>query len=181
MVSADELRQAVVFAARFEHFAQQFVTPRGQRVGVTMEPMPAGWKPVENPARVREYWADVLPPGTPVHDYPKEWCGALCLFALHRAELGLDVFWKGGFLARTCRLLEPHETPEPGDMAFFERYQHHAIVEAVDVERRTFDSIDGNQGPGILRHPARAFAAVKGFYSIDRLIEAKEAANGTAE
>lgn len=175
-----ELRQAVVFAARFEVFAQRF---RLRATGALLEVnptipvggIPASWEPVENPARVREYWADVLPPATPTRDYPPQWCGAFCLFAIHRAELGLDVFWKGGFLARRCRLLGAHEAPQAGDVAFFERYQHHAIVEAVDVERRTFDSIDGNQGPGIVRHTGRPFAAVRGFYSIDPLIEAREA------
>jgi len=185
MAGVEELRQAVVFAARFELFTQRF---RLRANGVELEHpvtipvggIPASWQPIENPARVREYWADVLPPGTPARDYPKEWCGALCLFAIHRAELGLSVFWRGGFLARYCRLLGAHEAPKPGDVAFFERYQHHAIVEEVDAERRTFSSIDGNQGPGIVRHVGRSFAAVKGFYSIDPLIEAKEAEHGTA-
>jgi hypothetical protein len=181
---AAELRQAVVFAARFELYTQRFTLRSSgaelvHPVTIQNDRVPADWRPIENPARVREYWADVLPAGTPLYDYPKEWCGALCLFVLHRAELALDVFWKGGFLARRCRLLHASETPQPGDMAFFERYQHHAIVEAVDAERRTFDSIDGNQAPGIVRRAARPFAAVKGFYSIDPLIEAKEAERGT--
>lgn len=181
-----ELRQAVVFAARFELFTQRFrLRANGVElqhpVTIPVGGIPASWQPIENPARVREYWADVMPPGTKAWDYPPHWCGALCLFVLHRAELGLDVFWKGGFLARRCRVLGPGEVPQPGDMAFFERYQHHAIVEAVDAERRTFDSIDGNQAPGIVRHAARPFAAVKGFYSIDPLIEAKEAEHGSAE
>jgi len=185
-VTRDELRQSVVFAARFELYNQRFkLRSTGAElvhpVAIVNDRVPTDWQPIENPARIREYWADVLPPGTPAQDYPKEWCGALCLFSLHRAELGLDVFWLGGFLARRCRLLEAHQVPQPGDMAFFERYQHHAIVEAADAQRRTFDSIDGNQGPGILRHTSRPFSAVRGFYSIDPLLDAKEAGHGTAE
>lgn len=182
----EELSQAVVFAARFEYATQLFSSGIG--LGVSLQalgldpnaPLPLGVRPIENPARVREYWADVMPPGTPAHDYPKEWCGALCLFSLHRAELGLDVFWRGGFAARCLRQLEPHELPAPGDLAYFKRYQHHAIVEAVNAEAGTFDSVDGNQGPGILRHAGRKLSAVAAFYSIEPLIRAKGDEDGTA-
>lgn len=162
MEAPADLRQSVVFAARFEFFAQRF----------------EGVKPLANAARVREYWADVMPPGTAPHDYPKEWCGGFCLFCIHRAELGLHVFWRGGFAAKYLRQLAPGELPKPGDVAYFTRYQHHAIVEAVNADAGTFDSIDGNQNPGILRHAGRKLAAAYCFYSIAPLIEAKEAANG---
>lgn len=174
-----ELRQAVVFAARFELYAQRFKTRAGvelqQSVTSTVEIIPADWVPVANPARVREYWADVLPPGTPERDFPPHWCGALCLFAIHRAELGLDVFWKGGFAARVLRQLEPHEVPKPGDVAYFKKNQHHAVVEHVDALARTFDSIDGNQSPGIVRHVGRKFSAVAAFYSLEPLLGGKAA------
>lgn len=178
-MNALELRQAVVFAARVELYAQRF-TLQGvelqQSVTSTVERIPAEWVPIANPARVREYWADVLPPGTPVHDYPKHWCGALCLFALHRAELGLDVFWRGGFAARVLRQIEKGEVPKPGDVAYFKRNQHHAIVEHVDALARTVDTIDGNQEPGIVRKLARPFGSVAGFYSLEPLLGGKEAA-----
>lgn len=179
-MGALELRQAVVFAARFELYSQRFVTSSGvelqQSVTSTVEVIPAEWVPVANPARVREYWADVLPPGTPVHDYPKHWCGALCLFAIHRAELGLDVFWKGGFAARVLKQRAPGELPQPGDVAYFKRYQHHAVVERVDAEALTFDSIDGNQSPGIVRRAGRKLAAAAAFYSLEPLLGGKGAA-----
>jgi len=184
-MSSEEMRQAVVFAARFEYATQLFSIPTGSRgVGLSLEQLgldadkrlPLGVKPLERPNRIREYWTDVLSPGTPVHDYPKEWCGALCLFCIHRAELGLDVFWKGGFAARVLRQLEPHEMPQPGDVAYFAKYQHHALVERVDDGAQTFDSIDGNQSPGIVRHVGRPLAAAAAFYSLEPLLEAKEAA-----
>lgn len=179
-MDALELRQAVVFAARFELYAQRFKTRAGvelqQSVTSTVELIPADWVPREDPARVREYWADVLPPGTPLHDYPEHWCGALCLFAIHRAGLGLEVFWKGGFAARVLRQLEPGEVPAPGDVAYFKRNQHHAIVEHVDALAGTFDSIDGNQSPGIVRRVGRKLTAVAGFYSLGPLLEGREAA-----
>jgi hypothetical protein len=178
-MSESELRQAVVFAARFEFVTQRFLAPN-QREALTLEqlsidvegPLPQGVVPVPNPARVREYWADVLPPGTPAHDYPPHWCGALCLFAIHRAELGLEVFWKGGFAARVLRQRAPRELPEPGDVAYFTKSQHHAIVERVNGQ--TFDSIDGNQQPGIRRRVGRKLEAAAAFYSLEPLLREKE-------
>lgn len=186
-----ELRQAVVFAARFEYFTQRFEVRAGKHIEVVewseLERRAGAEglsltgsskvKPIPNLARVREYWADVLPVGTALRDYPPEWCGGFCLFALHRAELGLDVFWRGGFAAKHLRVRPVGELPEPGDVAYFTRNQHHAIVESVDATARTFDSIDGNQ-PAILRHAGRSLDVVHAFYSISPLIEAKEAKHG---
>jgi hypothetical protein len=179
---AEELRGAVVFSARFEFFTQQFLLPNGATLhGATLgehdeETLELEQAtPLPNPERVAEYWADVLPPGTARHDYPREWCGALCLFAIHRAELGADVFWRRGFCEQHLRRLPPLELPQPGDVAYFIRYQHHAIVESVDQERGTFDSIDGNQAPGIRRRRARKLSAAAAFYSLEPLIERKEA------
>lgn len=188
----EEYRQAVVFAARFEWATQRFVlvatgeefelTELEQRAALDgINALGSGTRaarPVANPARVREYWADALPPGTRQADYPPEWCGALCLFCIHRAELGLDVFWRRGFAAAHLRQREPHELPEPGDVAYFRRFQHHAIVEDVNAAALTFDSIDGNQAPGIVRHQGRPLASVAAFYSLGPLIEAKEAKHG---
>jgi len=183
VTTRDEKRQAVVFAARFELYTQRFrlKSTGAELVHPTIQNdrVPADWQPIENPARVREYWADVLPPGTPPRDYPKEWCGALCLFCIHRAELGLTVYWRGGFAARVLRQLGAGELPQPGDVAYFLRYQHHAIVESVDAGAGTFTSIDGNQGPGILRHAGRPLAAAAAFYSLEPLLEGKEAEHGT--
>jgi|SRR6187551_228517 len=185
-MDAEEIRQSVLFAARFELFTQRFrLRANGVElqhpVTIPVGGIPASWEPIENPARVREYWADVLPPGTPARDYPKHWCGALCLFAYHRAELGLDVFWRGGFAARALRQLGPGELPQPGDLAYFERFQHHALVEKVDAALHTFDSIDGNQSPGIRQRTGRPLAAAKAFYSVQPLIEAREARHGAAK
>lgn len=187
-MSASDHRQAVVFAARFEYFTQRFEV-RGEvfewselerRFGMdggVLEEAQRGIKPLPNQGRVREYWADVLPAGTPLRDYPPEWCGAFCLFCLHRAELGLDVFWRRGFSQHLAQL-ETGELPQAGDVAYFRRNQHHALIESVNAEAETFDSIDGNQ-PAIVRHAGRQLAAAAAFYSIEPLIEAKEAKHGT--
>jgi len=182
--AAADLRQAVVFAARFELYTQRFkLRSSGAELvhpAIQNDRVPVDWQPIENPARVRDYWSDVLPPGTLERDFPKEWCGAFCLFCIHRAELGLQVCWRGGFAAKYLRQLAPGQLPKPGDVAYFSRYQHHAIVESVNGDARTFDSIDGNQSPGILRKQGRKLAAAFAFYSLAPLIEAKEEAYGAA-
>ena len=186
-LAAQQLRQAVVFAALLEYFTQLFTSPAAPGVGKSLadleldpeQPLRGGVKPLPNPARVREYWADVLPPGTPPRDYPAHWCGGLCLFAIRRAELARDVFWKAGFAARVLRQLEPSELPQPGDVAYFTRNQHHAIVTNVNALTRTFDSVDGNQSPGILRHWNRKLSSAAAFYSLEPLLMATEASRGT--
>ncbi len=178
-LTREELRQAVVFAARFEWCSQRFRLPDGRALEkpTFTENNWKTWTPIENAERVREYWADVMPPGTPPRDYPEEWCGAFCLFCIHRAELGLAEFWRGGFAVRCLRPIGALALPQPGDIAYFAQYQHHAIVETVHARERTFDSIDGNQ-PAILRHMGRHVFAATAFYSIEPLIEAKGADDG---
>jgi hypothetical protein len=171
MLAADEEnRQSVVFAARFELYTQRFRNAKTREAIDRLVPIgeliPDDWEPIENPARVREYWADVLPPGTPQRDYPEHWCGALCLFSIHRAGLGLEVFWRGGFASRE---LKPVALPQPGDVAYFHRAQHHAIVESVDLAEHVFTSFEGNLVRGFGRR-GRPRASAAGFYSIEPLL-----------
>jgi hypothetical protein len=95
------------------------------------------------------YWADVLRQRE-TDPHPKHWCGAFALYCLHQAGLGLELRWRfssehdprSGFLWALPRV----HVPEPGDIAYFDHWQHHAIVRCV-VGETDFDSIDGNQGP----------------------------------
>lgn len=120
------------------------------------------------------YWADVLhqPLNAP---HPPQWCGALALWNLHRAGLGLELRWMFGpphyGFCYKLEQLAPHVAPEPGDIAYLDKpYQHHATV--VCVEGDTVVTVDGNQGPlqPIKRceHPIGHWTA---FYSIARLLE----------
>jgi peptidoglycan hydrolase-like protein with peptidoglycan-binding domain len=112
------------------------------------------------PGRVADYWAScgVKPP------YPKHWCGAFCLWALHQAGLALDVKWVvgKGFVGgeRQVRI------PEPGDVAYYHSpYQHHAIVERVELD--VVHTIDGNQ-PDVRRRVRRLRDGV--YFSIGRWV-----------
>jgi hypothetical protein len=190
-----ELRQAAVFAARFEYYTQRFTTfvngktelftlsvneiEGAARDGLVTVGLEKHASPVPNPARVREYWADVLPPGTPAQDYPQDWCGCFVLWCLHRAGLGLELHWQiGRGFASHLRQLAPHERPQPGDLAYFAHNQHHALVESAreglcvsnTAVSDQFDSVDGNQ-PAIERRRGRSLSVPAAFYSIEPLIQ----------
>lgn len=159
------LRPLVVFTAACELTNMDRLVSVGDLAGVR--------------ARVNEYWAAVLrqPFAGP---YPKAWCGAFALWALHQAGLGLDLRWRfesttdkrSGFLYALAKT----KAPKPGDIAYLDQpWQHHAIVSAVDGD--TVHTIDGNQGP---LSPVKAHEAPlkhwTGFYSIGALLRPKAVA-----
>lgn len=119
----------------------------------------------------RRFWADVLPPGTPVSSYPKDWCGAFALWALHQAGLGKGVLWEFGppnygFLYRL-----PHTNdPEPGDIAYFDHNQHHAIVTDVGLPGGRLGLLNGNGTGGAVTASSIDPSEALGFYSIAPLI-----------
>lgn len=125
---------------------------------------------------VSVYWADVLHQSLTA-PHPPQWCGAFALWNIHKAGLGLQLRWMFGpphfgFLWN-LRQLEPHEVPEPGDIAYLNApYQHHAVVACVDGELVT--TINGNQGPiKPIQTKAAALKHWTAFYSIDRLLIGK--------
>lgn len=90
------------------------------------------------------YWNSVL---TPNEKRPKDWCGAFALWCLHQAGLALGTKWKigypYGFLLVPPNALPTVRVPKPGDIAYFDRSQHHAIVEKVHSDG-TVSLINGN-------------------------------------
>ena len=127
-------------------------------------------------ARILTYWQSVLKAHpTELAECPPQWCGAFALWCLHQAGIAADASWdfgppNYGFLWR-LRMLEAHETPQAGDIAYLDKpYQHHAIV--VTAEGDTVRTIDGNQGAAT---PITTHAAPRShwtaFYSIASLLE----------
>ncbi len=162
-------RELVVFAASCELEDFALLTETKDAAGIA--------------ARLAAYWANVLrdPAGAAqMVSTHKAWCGALALFCLHGAGLGLELRWdfsppNYGFLWN-LRELERGELPKPGDIAYLDKpYQHHAIV--VEVEGENVHTIDGNQGAAepIKTHeaPLHHWTA---FYSIEQLLSLPEAA-----
>lgn len=123
----------------------------------------------------RAFWRDVLPPGTPESSYPKDWCGAFALWALHQAGLGKDVLWEFGppnfgFLYRL-----PHtNNPQPGDIAYFDTNQHHALVTDVGLIGGRLGLLNGNGTGGAVTASSIDPAQAAGFYSIQPLIDERD-------
>lgn len=178
-VSNEGGRQAVIFAARFRYSQQRFVI-RGSDTPWAGDPfeLPLGVEPVMSPADRLELWRSVLPPewtAAQVVQYQlKHWCGGFTLACLHDAGLALDVHWKDAVGYCEPQRLPRVKIPEPGDVAWFQKNQHYAVVER--VRGNVFDSIDGNQGhtperPAIALHTGRALSSVAVFYSIAPFLE----------
>ena len=172
MRTFEEIRQAVVFAALFEYHEQKFM-----RVGNRL-------RPLRDDKRIAKYWRRVLGP-TWKGPFPHAWCAAFGLWCVQEAGLAPGVvLLVNGINGKGWGFCEPLalpkvKIPEPGDIAYFEKFQHHAVVEFADVSGGVFWSIDGNQ-PAIDRHgpqgtmPARELGAAKAFYSIKPLILAAQ-------
>jgi hypothetical protein len=113
-----------------------------------------------------KYWNDVL---VDPSSKPKEWCGGFALWAIHQAKLGLDVSWKigTGFLGH-LRLLKGGELPKPGDIAYFAKNQHQAIVK--EVNGNTVTLINGNAEGGSISVSSKPLSAVTAFYSLSPLL-----------
>jgi len=174
-MTAESLRQSVVFAARFEYQAQRFEFAKDHSIwiGDPFASLPKGVEPVMTTARRREYWKAVLPPtwtAAQVDAYQeKHWCGGFTLYCLKMAGLAQSVFWKDGIGYCEPSKLTHVRVPQPGDIAYFAKNSHYAIVE--EVRGDVFDSIDGNQGatlarPSIKVYRGRPLSSVAAFYSI---------------
>lgn len=170
MRTEDEMRQAVVFSALLEYHQQKFM-----RIGNTL-------RPLKDEARVKVYWRRVLGAAWK-GPFPNAWCAAFALWSLKEAGLAPGVIQivnnvngKGFGFCEPCALPHvPWTEAQPGDVCYFEKYQHHAILERVDGEH--IWTVDGNQ-PAIDRHgpqgslPARHHSSVAVFYSIAPFITA---------
>jgi hypothetical protein len=113
-------------------------------------------------SNAERYWADVMA----TNDRPRDWCGAFALWALHRAGLAKNWYWQTGlgFLFR----LPTTRDPKPGDVAYFDRNQHHAVVTAVTGNDVAL--VNGNGAEGRVSTSRVAKSAVTSFYSIAPLL-----------
>lgn len=115
-----------------------------------------------------KYFADAAPQFIGQHP---EWCGIFALWCLHQAGLAKDKTWKTGLgFLETPPALPKTTDPKPGDVAYFTKYSHQAIVASVNADG-SLETINGNGTGGVVSighpHKTDAFA----FYSISKLIE----------
>jgi hypothetical protein len=103
------------------------------------------------------------------------WCGCFCLWVLHRVGLCLDWKWECkdpnyGFLFRLKRTTDP----KPGDFAYFNHAEHHAVV-ARNNGDGTVDLINGNGAGGKVSLSTCAIKNVSAFYSTEDEVQAAAA------
>lgn len=120
----------------------------------------------QDPAK---YWSVVMPEAGR-RDYPEHWCGAFALWCWRQGGAAKGVEWTPGN-GFGLAPVDITRNPQPGDIAYFVRHQHYAIVERLDGG--TLYTIDGNQGTGrLVAQRIRSVDAVHAFYSVDRFLEA---------
>jgi hypothetical protein len=126
-------------------------------------------RPAPDPAK---YWAEILQRSG---QYPPHWCGALVLYALRKAGLTTALWRVGSGFIYELKLPRTND-PQPGDVAYFNKFQHHALV-AENLGDGTIVTYDGNgirsaQFPqGEIGRHVRRKQDVTAFFSIDPLLK----------
>jgi hypothetical protein len=113
------------------------------------------------------YFADAAPQY--VHQHP-EWCGIFALWCLHQAGLAKNKIWKTGlgFLEVPPALPKTHD-PQPGDIAYYSKFQHQAVVLKNNGDGTT-ENANGNGSGGVVTIGRPKMADAVAFYSIAGLI-----------
>lgn len=105
-----------------------------------------------------------------------DWCGIFDLWVYHQNGILTDVEWAYaedvsgdgridyGFLMVPPKALPMTNSPEPGDIAYFNRNQHHALVE--DVRGDMIDLINGNGLGGKVTRSTVNRQEVAAFFSV---------------
>lgn len=116
----------------------------------------------------QKYW-DVVLPGLGTIASNISWCGGFALWAVKQAGLAPDWTWEigKGFLYK----LPITYSPQPGDIAYYAKYQHHAVVRSINPDG-TVSLINGNGTDGKVSLSTTAPSNVSAFYSIQPLVDA---------
>jgi hypothetical protein len=119
-------------------------------------------------AELERYFAAVAPDF--VGQRP-EWCGIFALWVLNQCGLAPGVKWivAKGFMFRLPRTTDP----KPGDMAYFTKFNHQAVV--VGVRGDEIDLINGNGAGGVVSASTKQRGDAAAYYSIQPWVDAKKA------
>lgn len=90
------------------------------------------------------------------------WCGAFTLWALHKARVATNVMWQtgSGYLSH----FPTTTTPQPGDIAYFNQYEHEAVVSSVTNDQ--IGLINGNGTGGKVTVSTVPKSSVTAFYNV---------------
>lgn len=105
-----------------------------------------------------KYWQSVGQPGL----LGQSWCGAFTLWALHKVGVAKNVMWQvgSGYLSH----FPITTTPQPGDIAYFDKYEHEAIVSSVNNDQ--IGLINGNGTGGKVSLSTVPKSSAKAFYNV---------------
>lgn len=121
-----------------------------------------------NPAK---YWEDVLPAGDN-RPAPPSWCGAGYLWCLRQAGATVAKWKRGTGIEGAFRAygvpVEYTRDPQPGDMAYFTKNQHHAVV--VKQLGGFVELVNFNGQSGRVTRSSEMMRNVQVFYSIASLV-----------
>lgn len=122
-----------------------------------------------------KYWREVAPRNwderqLQTYAETKSWCGGFALWCLKQAGLAPETFWKDrlGFLMVSPYVLRIVNAPETGDIAYFRKNQHHAVV--CHAENGSVRLVNGNGEGGKVTVTDVPLDNVSAFYSIDRYL-----------
>jgi hypothetical protein len=104
-----------------------------------------------------KYWNGLLKP-----PYPPSWCGAFTLWAFHKIGVAKNIGWQVG---QGYLFHFPITTnPKPGDIAYFDKFQHEAIVSSVTNDK--IGLINGNGTAGKVTLSTVPKSTVRAFYNV---------------
>lgn len=114
------------------------------------------------------YFADAAPQYVGGH---AEWCGIFALWAMHQAGLLKSVQWKTGlgFLETVVGRFPKVGVPQSGDVAYFTKLSHHAVVESVNGDH--VNLINGNGEGGVVSLSSPELAKATAYYSIQKVVD----------
>ena len=115
-----------------------------------------------------KYFADAAPQFVGQHP---EWCGIFALHTLRQAGLAKDVQWKTGI--GFLRAQDITTDVKPGDIAYYDQYQHQAVVLAVNGDE--IELANGNGKGGVVSLSTTPRTKARAYYSIKRYIAAAQA------
>jgi len=115
-----------------------------------------------------KYFSEVAPQYVGQHP---EWCGIFALWCLHQAGLAKDKTWKTGLgFLETPPALPKTKDPQPGDIAYYTKFSHQAVV-LVNNGDGTTENANGNGSGGVVTIGRPKIEDAFAFYSISKLIE----------
>ena len=127
----------------------------------------------------KDEWSDEVIENVRYTSELPHWCGIFSVYAIKKAGIDLG-YWQMGLGVSAFGTLQPTDNPQPGDIGYFTKFQHHCIIKAVNDD--TIDSIDGNSGnfsevKERTRSKSQFHAFFTPFTGSEKIIQKKEEAS----